>query len=46
MADLAWLTRLDTFEALGIPLSRKRHPSLLRWYEALGRRPSLAATRA
>jgi len=42
MADLAWLTRLDTFEALGIPLARERHPSLLRWYEALGRRGSVA----
>jgi glutathione S-transferase len=45
MADLAWLTRLDSFEALRIPLSRQRHPSLLRWYEALGKRPSVAAAR-
>jgi glutathione S-transferase len=46
VADLAWLTRLDTFEALGIPLSRERHPSLLRWYEALGKRLSVAAADA
>jgi len=46
MADLAWLTRLDSFEALRIPLSRQRHPSLLRWYEALGKRPSVVAARA
>ena len=46
MADLAWLTRLDSFEALRIPLSRQRHPCLLRWYEALGKRPSAAAAQA
>jgi len=46
MADLAWLTRLDTFEPLGLPLSGERHPNLLRWYEALAERPSVAAARA
>jgi glutathione S-transferase len=44
MADVAWFTRINILERIGIPLSSDRYPQVLRWYEALARRPSIAAT--
>ena len=45
LADLAWYTRIDTFDATGIALAPERHPNILRWYRALDVRPALASSR-
>jgi glutathione S-transferase len=45
MADAAWFTRIDLLPVLGIDLCRDCHPNLLRWYETIGRRSSIVASR-
>jgi len=45
LADVAWYTRVDLFETLGIPLTRERHPNVVRWFESVAKRPSIAAER-
>ncbi len=46
LADLAWYTRVDTLEAIGIALEPERYPNLLRWHRALDARPALSASRS
>jgi glutathione S-transferase len=40
MADLAWYTRVDLLPRLGFDLPAARYPSLTRWKETIGERPS------
>jgi glutathione S-transferase len=46
LADLAWYTRIDTFDAIGIALAPERHPNVLRWHRSLAERPALARSRS
>jgi glutathione S-transferase len=41
MADLGWFTRIETFPALGLEIAEQRFPGILRWLEAIRRRPSV-----
>jgi glutathione S-transferase len=45
LADLAWYTRIDTFDAIGIALAPERHPNVLRWHRSLAERPALSGSR-
>ncbi len=43
MADLGWFTRIETFPALGLEIEGPRFPGILRWLEAIRRRPAVEA---
>ena len=43
MADLGWFTRIETFPALGLEIEGQRFPGILRWLEAIRRRPAVEA---
>ena len=43
MADLGWFTRIETFPALGLEVEGQRFPGVVRWLEAIRRRPAVEA---
>jgi glutathione S-transferase len=43
MADLGWFTRIETFPALGLEIEEQRFPCVVRWLEAIRRRPAVEA---